>query len=100
MRTLAISLGGLMLLVGPSEAQQRPALPDVDGQHCAGQYECVEDRPLSSAEAERSVAYPARRRSVEQQTSAYRIGVVSSLAGAAHASTGTAATTNDAPWPP
>ena len=85
MRTCAISLWALLgtVIVTPSQAQQSVGAPDANvGPQCGGQYECVEDRPLSSAEAERSIAHPARRSSVEQQTSAHHSGHPSKLAGA------------------
>ena len=49
----------LALIAGPSVAQQTPpapaAKPDV---HCGGQYECVEDRPMTPGEAEASRSHP------------------------------------------
>ena len=42
---------------GSSAAQQSPS--DVHaGMQCGGQYECVEDRPLTEAEARASRGYP------------------------------------------
>jgi hypothetical protein len=52
---------GLVLTValfsGPSVAQQTPPAPESSIQLC-GQYECVEDRPLTPAEAQASRSHP------------------------------------------
>jgi hypothetical protein len=60
---LALSLSLALLLAtsaGPVAAQQSgpanaTALPTIE---CGGQYECVEDRPLTPAEARASLGYP------------------------------------------
>jgi hypothetical protein len=56
-----IFLSGLLLAatVAQSAAQQSSTTADINsGLDCGGQYECIEDRPLSRADAERSIAYP------------------------------------------
>ena len=49
----------LTLTAGPSVAQQTlpapEAKPDIQ---CGGQYECVEDRPMTPAEAQASRSHP------------------------------------------
>ena len=49
----------LALIAGSSVAQQAPpaleAKPDIQ---CGGQYECVEDRPMTPAEAQASRSHP------------------------------------------
>jgi hypothetical protein len=53
-------------VVPPASAQQsRDGIGTIVRAECGGQDECVEDRPLSAAEAERSIAHPAHRPSVE-----------------------------------
>jgi hypothetical protein len=59
---LGISLSLVLLLAtsaGSAAAQQSgtqaTALPAIE---CGGQYECVEDRPLTPAEARASLGYP------------------------------------------
>jgi hypothetical protein len=56
----ATALCGLLLLAvsaGSSAAQQTPS--DVHaGMQCGGQYECVEDQPLTEAEARASRSHP------------------------------------------
>jgi hypothetical protein len=54
-----------MFLSGPSVAQQAAPEPAVQpGIHCAGQYECVEDRPITPAEAKASHAHPQHEQAV------------------------------------
>lgn len=81
-----ISLWSLLLAAvtaAPSAAQQSsPAAETHPGPQCGGQYECVEDRPLSAAEAARSFAHPARRALADEQVAALRIGDTSNLAEA------------------
>jgi hypothetical protein len=56
----ATALCCLLLLAasaGSSAAQQSPS--DLHaGMQCGGQYECIEDRPLTPAEARASLGYP------------------------------------------
>ena len=47
------------LFVGTSVAQQAPPAPAAQpGTQCGGQYECVEDRPLTPGEAQASRSHP------------------------------------------
>jgi len=63
-------------MVTASQAQQRRGVPDANvGEQCGGHYECVEDRPLSAAEAARSFAHPARRSSADKEAGAHRSNV-------------------------
>jgi hypothetical protein len=50
----------LTLTAGPSVAQQTPPAPAVQkpSTECGGQYECVEDRPLTPTEAQTSRNHP------------------------------------------
>ena len=50
----------LTLFAGSSVAQQTPPAPAVQkpSTECGGQYECVEDRPLTPAEAQTSRSQP------------------------------------------
>ena len=50
----------LTLFAGSSVAQQAPPAPAVQqpSTECGGQYECVEDRPLTPAEAQASRSHP------------------------------------------
>ena len=50
----------LTLFTGSSLAQQAPPAPAVQqpGGECGGQYECLEDRPMTPAEAEASRNHP------------------------------------------
>jgi hypothetical protein len=60
-RLWPIALSGLLLAAtaAPSTAQQSGSATAINaGVECGGQYECIEDRPLSLAEAEGSIAYP------------------------------------------
>ena len=67
----------LTLIAGPSVAQQTQpapaAKPDV---HCGGQYECVEDRPMTPGEAQASRSHPENADSQDpKQVAAARQGV-------------------------
>ena len=59
-----LGLGGsfallLALSAGPSVAQQAPPAPEAAPViQCGGQYECVEDRPMTPAEAQASRSHP------------------------------------------
>jgi hypothetical protein len=59
-----LGLGGsfallLALFAGPSVAQQAPPAPEAAPViQCGGQYECVEDRPMTPAEAQASRNHP------------------------------------------
>ena len=65
MRNIAIGLSALLVIAAttkPGAAQDlrtavaaQTAQPAVE---CGGQYECVEDRPLTPAEARASLGYP------------------------------------------
>jgi hypothetical protein len=49
----------LVLFAGPSAAQQVPPAPEAAPEvQCGGQYECVEDRPMTPAEAQASRSHP------------------------------------------
>ena len=49
----------LALFAGPSVAQQAPPAPEAaPTTQCGGQYECVEDRPITPAEAQASRSHP------------------------------------------
>ena len=49
----------LALFAGPSVAQQAPPAPEAaPAMQCGGQYECVEDRPMTPAEAQASHSHP------------------------------------------
>ena len=49
----------LALFAGPSVAQQAPPAPEAaPAMQCGGQYECVEDRPMTPAEAQASRSHP------------------------------------------
>jgi len=60
--TMKIGLSCLALLVASvasGAAQQDPPTPEArSAAECGGQYECVEDRPLTPAEARTSLGYP------------------------------------------
>ena len=65
MPKLLLSLGVSFALLlttfaGSSVAQQTPPAPAVQkpSTECGGQYECVEDRPLTPAEAQTSRSHP------------------------------------------
>ena len=55
----------LTLIAGSSVAQQAPpaleAKPDIQ---CGGQYECVEDRPMTPAEAQASRSHPQKEQAI------------------------------------
>jgi hypothetical protein len=56
----ATALCGILLLAasgGSSAAQQSPSQLQA-GMQCGGQYECIEDRPLTEAEARASHSHP------------------------------------------
>lgn len=54
-----IALWSLMIAAATPGAAQGPADPAAfKGTECGGQYECVEDRPLTLAEARASQGYP------------------------------------------
>ena len=75
MRIPRISLWSLLVtvIVTASQAQQGVGIPDANGgPQCGGQYECVEDRPLSAIEAATSVAHPARRASAGKEAGTHR----------------------------
>ena len=60
---LGIGLSFVLLVatsVGPASAQQGGSAQATmqPGTECGGQYECVEDRPLTPAEARASLGYP------------------------------------------
>jgi hypothetical protein len=57
---LRISLAlSLILFAGSSVAQQAsPAPAEPSGIQCGGQYECIEDRPMTPAEAQASRNHP------------------------------------------
>ena len=70
-----ISLWSLLVtvIVTASQAQQGAGIADVNGgPPCGGQYECVEDQPLSAAEAARSFAHPARSASAAKEAGTHR----------------------------
>jgi hypothetical protein len=49
----------LTLTAGPSVAQQTQPAPEAKPDiQCGGQYECVEDRPMTPAEAQASRSHP------------------------------------------
>ena len=49
----------LVLFAGPSVAQQSPPAPEAaPTTQCGGQYECVEERPITPAEAKASRSHP------------------------------------------
>ena len=49
----------LAIAAASSAAQQAPSAPQAQAaMECGGQYECIEDRPLTPAEARASLAYP------------------------------------------
>jgi hypothetical protein len=56
---ISIAIPSALLLtslsVAPTSAEQDVAATAIE---CGGQYECVEDRPLSLAEARASIGYP------------------------------------------
>jgi hypothetical protein len=62
MHTVKIGLSCIALLVvsvASAAAQQSPPTPEArPAVECGGQYECVEDRPLTPAEARTSLGYP------------------------------------------
>jgi hypothetical protein len=65
MQKISIGLSALLLIAAttkPGAAQDlstaRPALTAQPAIECGGQYECVEDRPLTPAEARASLGYP------------------------------------------
>ena len=62
MHQLKIGLSSLALLAvsaASCAAQTSPPTPEAPPAfECGGQYECVEDRPLTPAEARTSVGYP------------------------------------------
>ena len=54
----------LALFAGPSVAQLAPPAPEAaPAMQCGGQYECVEDRPMTPAEAQASRSHPANAES-------------------------------------
>jgi hypothetical protein len=56
---LKIALWSLILAAAtPSGAQSPADAPTFKGTECGGQYECVEDRQLTQAEARASLGYP------------------------------------------
>jgi hypothetical protein len=57
---LGVSLGLLLtLFAGSSVAQQASPTPAAQpATQCGGQYECVEDRPMTPAEAQTSRSHP------------------------------------------
>jgi hypothetical protein len=57
---LGLSLvASLILFAGPSVAQQAQPAPAVEHViQCGGQYECVEDRPMTATEAQASRSHP------------------------------------------
>jgi hypothetical protein len=56
---LKIALWSLMFAATtPSAAQSPDDAVALKGNECGGQYECVEDRPLTPAEARASLGYP------------------------------------------
>lgn len=56
---LKIALWSLMLAAAtPSAAQSPDDAVALKGMQCGGQYECIEDRPLSDAEARASRSHP------------------------------------------
>jgi len=58
-KMLKIALWSLMLAAAtPSAAQSPDDAVALKGKECGGQYECVEDRPLTPAEARASLGYP------------------------------------------
>jgi hypothetical protein len=51
----------LTLTAGPSVAQQTQPAPEAKPDiQCGGQYECVEDRPMTPAEAQASRSHPQK----------------------------------------
>ena len=56
--TLKIALWSLLAATTPSAAQSPADAAAFKGMQCGGQYECVEDRPLTPAEARASLGYP------------------------------------------
>jgi hypothetical protein len=57
---LGVSLALLLaLFAGPSVAQQPSPAPEAaPANQCGGQYECVEGRPMTAAEAQASRSHP------------------------------------------
>jgi hypothetical protein len=58
---LGVSLALLLaLFASPSVAQQAPPAPAVEqpSGECGGQYECIEARPMTAAEAQASRSHP------------------------------------------
>ena len=56
---LGVSLALLTLLAGPSVAQQAPSAPEAAStMQCGGQYECVESRLMTPADAQASRSHP------------------------------------------
>jgi hypothetical protein len=57
---LGVSLAlSLTIFAGSSVAQQAPPAPEAQsGTQCGGQYECVEDRPMTPVEAQASRNHP------------------------------------------
>lgn len=59
---LKIGISALFLVgvaAASSAAQQAPSVPQAQaGMECGGQYECLEERPLTPAEARASLGYP------------------------------------------
>jgi len=56
---LKIALWSLMLAAAtPSAAQSPDDAVALKGMQCGGQYECIEDRPLTDAEARTSHSHP------------------------------------------
>jgi hypothetical protein len=66
-KMLNIALWSLMLAAATPSAAQSPAdAAALKGTECGGQYECVEDRPLTPAEARASLGYPQVAQPQEQ----------------------------------
>ncbi len=67
----------LTLTAGPSVAQQTPPAPEAKPDvHCGGQYECVEDRPMTPGEAQASRSHPENAESQDpKQVAAARLSV-------------------------
>ena len=75
---LGLSFALLLTLTGgPSVAQQAQPAPEAKPDiQCGGQYECVEDRPMTPSEAQASRSHPENAESQDpKQVAAARQGV-------------------------
>ena len=84
---LAVSFALLLaLFAGPSVAQQAPPAPEAaPTTQCGGQYECVEDRPMTPAEAQASRSHPQNAEAQDpKQIASARPTVDTPLSGERH----------------